>query len=139
MIIAIDPGNRTGIAALTPPVTLETRSHLGALEYLTTLRERDTVVIERPVIYPRGRTRNPNVIVELALKAGALFGVAYSRGAEVRYVLPREWGGGVPKKIKHARIAERVAQLGWVLPERTSEHARDALGILLWAYDRFGS
>jgi hypothetical protein len=60
----------------------------------------DQVVIERPHIRG-GNTPNAQDIVDLAWDGASL---AYSLGAPVRWYLPQQWKGGIPKPAHHLRM-----------------------------------
>lgn len=69
------------------------------------------VVIEVPQIYSAGRHKgDQNDLINVALVSGAVAGVLDSRGAlcSSRFVLPREWKGGVEADVFTARIEKRL-------------------------------
>lgn len=148
MLLAIDPAsaltrigwavfdNHTLVACgwgAPPPVWLE-----GVTE----------AVIERPVIYPRGKTRNPNDIVKLAVSAGEQAGVLMAHGVSVRYVEPRAWKGTIDKapccRRAWGRLGEEERYVAAEYePEATGDirggkdHVLDAIGIGLFAIGRW--
>ena len=78
---------------------------LGHPRHCDRLRTSDleTVIIEHPMVYPRGQTPDANAIVKLAINAGE-WGGRFEAFAKIEYVLPVTWKGSVPKGIHHARV-----------------------------------
>jgi hypothetical protein len=109
MLLAIDPGLDTGWALFSTAGQL-VACGLGDPRLSDRHRVADlrTVVIERPFVYPRGQTKNPNDVLSLAVNAGE-WGGLYRQWADVKYVLPFQWKGSVPKKISHARISAKLS------------------------------
>jgi hypothetical protein len=101
----------------------------------------DTLVIEKPTIYPHSKAR-PNDIVTLAISAGRLAERVDAR-AEV-WVLPRQWKGQIPKTkrledyIIYKRVMAALNELERaVLAQHGSDHnVVDAVGIGLWHLGR---
>jgi hypothetical protein len=110
MLLAIDPGVDTGWALFSSAGQL-IACGLGDPRMSDRHRVADlrTVIIEQPFVYPRGQTKSPNDVVTLALNAGEWAGL-YRQWADVRYVLPFQWKGSVPKKISHARILAKLSE-----------------------------
>lgn len=106
MLLAIDPGLDCGWS-LFASVRL-VACGLGDPRHSSAHRinDIDTVVIEYPCIYP-GSPVNPNDIIKLALRAGE-WGGFYRSKAEIRYVLPFQWKGAVPKSVHHERIVFKL-------------------------------
>lgn len=133
-LLAIDPGVRTGLALVVGGdlYDVRTTTHQQALEYM-----RDdpagaaVVVVEVPVIYPNGRTKNPQAVAGVALKAGELMGAAWALGHTPHPIRPSDWTR-VPKDVQAERTLAGCRMRGWSLPPRCSSHARDALGIALF-------
>lgn len=106
-------------------------------------------VIERPVIYPHGKTPNPNSIVLLAVTVGELAGVLTANGVSVRYVEPRAWKGTLDKDTCCRRAWSRLrpgneqSVAALFRPESSGkvkggkDHVLDAIGIGLWAGGRW--
>jgi len=92
-------------------------------------------IIEKPVVYERGRVRKSD-IVDLAFSAGLVAG-GY---AQHRCVSPAEWKGQVPKSVHQRRILGRLSPseasvLAGALKKHLV-HVLDAVGIGLWALRR---
>jgi len=112
------------------------------------LPEAQTIVAEKPQIYPGIPRTPPNDLVTLALMLGRFTG-----NIKVEYVLPHTWKGQIKKPVSHNRIwdtlftAERK-----ILPPLTYERIQqgleggaykweghnflDAVGIGLWKLGR---
>lgn len=158
MILCIDPSTaatNTGWAIFEtwPQGTLTTSGILVACgktapppAWLTDITE---AVLERPVIYPHGRTPNPNDIVKLGVTVGEMAGVLAANGVSVRYVEPRAWKGTLDKDTCCRRAWGRLRpdDERWVAekyrPETSGpvrggkDHVLDAIGIGLWAIGRW--
>lgn len=148
-MIAFDPGTVTGWAVFLD----------GKLSSADTLKKGDLhevpwiellpaiVVIEKPVVYVRGRGSkgDPNEIVELGVWAGELCGVMKERTryrTDSVYVTPRRWKGTVPKEIGNERTLEQLEpdELE-LLPRRPrakdfDHNMLDAVGLGLWQLQR---
>jgi hypothetical protein len=106
MLLAIDPGESTGWALYASGRLVacglgDPRSHEKHR-----VSDIDTVVIEHPLIYAGGRTKNPNSVLKtLAVSVGRWIGTYEQRAptAVIETVLPVQWKGSVPKDIHHAR------------------------------------
>lgn len=107
-VLAIDPGTDMGFALFDARGCL-TACGLGDPRSSEHHRIRDItrVVIEKPMIYPGGRTKDPNAVVTLAVKAGE-WGGLYRQWVTVEYVLPWQWKGQVPKDIHHERVLAKL-------------------------------
>lgn len=94
------------------------------------------VLVELPQVYPRGKG-DPNDLIALSVVVGAVIASVgkMSPLAEVSTVLPREWTKGVPKEIRHARMALSPAEDSRVVwPAVSLRHnVRDAIGIARFA------
>lgn len=97
-------------------------------------------VIEHPVIYPNGKTRNPNDIVKLAVAAGEQAGLLWAKGIDVRYVEPRAWKYTLDKDTCCRRVYARLSTFEQAValsyrPEPSGpvrggkDHVLDAIGI----------
>jgi hypothetical protein len=141
-IVAIDPGACARIAAFFDRVLV----HVD-LEDVSSMPVRavyapgvvDVVIVERPQVYRPGQTRkpvDPNDLIKLALRAGALAQAFYPR-EEVIEVLPREWKGQVPPDIMIGRIVSKLTRDESDLVHKSLErhaaalrhNAIDAIGI----------
>ncbi len=141
MILAIDPGVTTGWALL------DTDSRLiscGLNEPPPVLPSHSRVVVERPRIYPGGRTKNPNDVLSVAINAGEWVGRYQARGFKTEYVEPQKWKGTTPKEISHQRIFAKllpseqltVSDAGKGIAPSKRHNMLDAIGIVLWAVGR---
>lgn len=144
MYLAIDPGACSGWALFTvnrclfrcgisePPHSLPLDLHIAE------------VLIERPRIYPGGRTKNPNDIVTLALTAGEWAGGFKERGIYTRYVEPQKWKGSTPKAIHQPRILAKLTRVEQAIVElelkkvakSKRNNAVDAIGLGLFMVGR---
>jgi hypothetical protein len=68
-------------------------------------------VIERPVIYPRGKQKaRPRDVITLAIRAGETGGKLRAAGVEVEYVEPRTWKrGALRKSVSDSRIRAKLS------------------------------
>lgn len=93
------------------------------------------LVLERMQIYDPRKSRtksnaDPNDLIPLAEIAGGL--ISALDWAQCFTPKPSEWKGNVPKKIHHKRLMVHIDNI----IGRTSEHARDALGLALFGARR---
>lgn len=158
MLVAIDPGANSGWAVFAneyrgrpdqfPAVLVRCglgwdsmRSAYGGEGYGPGFVF-DTAVIEKPRIYPGGRTKNPNDLIEVAVSAGEWAGRL--SGVSITFVTPSEWKGQVPKPIHHRRIRAQLTEAeGEVLnagigdyPPSKAHNIVDAVGLGLWTVGR---
>jgi hypothetical protein len=142
MLLAIDPGQATGWALLNFEGRL---LHCGLNTPPDALPAASRVVVERPRIYPGGRTKNPNDVLSVALNAGEWAGRYQARGFATEYVEPSKWkGGSVPKEISHPRIFAKLlpseqlvlSDAGKGIAPSKRHNIIDAVGIGLWAAGR---
>ncbi|MCL2724841.1 MAG: hypothetical protein FWD69_10440 [Polyangiaceae bacterium] len=112
---------------------------------LPTMLRFERVVIEHPMIYPHGRTRNPNDVLKVAIIAGEWAGFYCHSGAEVSYVMPRAWKGTVDPDVCNARAhaaldaGERAIYDEAVkgIAEGKRHNVLDAIGIGLFMLKRW--
>ena len=139
MILAIDPGARTGLAVarggelLSACVVARGEAVARAVRLLEAFGV-ERVVIERPIIRNRtGSKGDPNQILALAMLAGELSGALRSRCPEVQTVAPAAWKGSLPKRVHHAQI-ERALPAAWLnLWAKLDHNGRDAIALAWWA------
>jgi hypothetical protein len=142
MILSIDPGANSGFALFENHILVACGKSSPCLEDVT------EAIIERPVIYPNGRTANPNDIVKLAVTAGEMAGLLLANGISVRYVEPRAWKGTLDKDTCCRRAWGRLSAAEQQVaakfrPEPTGkvkggkDHVLDAIGIGLFAVGRW--
>ena len=150
MILSIDPSatpSHIGWAIFeTPGVLVACGKTAPPSAWLMGIAE---AVLERPVIYPHGRTPNPNDIVKLGVAVGELAGVLLATGVpSVRYVEPRAWKATLDKDTCCRRVWGRLRAEEQAVAERFrpepkgpvrggKDHVLDAIGIGLWANGRF--
>jgi hypothetical protein len=103
MHLAIDPGITTGWALFSGEGEL-VDCGIGS----PPRRRYQGVLIERPRIYPHGRTKNPNDVLSVAINAGEWAGYYRALGCPVTYVEPAKWKGQIPKDVHHARIFAKL-------------------------------
>jgi hypothetical protein len=144
MLLAIDPGETSGWAVFDAG-RLEACG-IGDVPTPTPKTAAEVeVCIERPMIYPHGKSENPNDLITLAVNAGEHGGRLRHAGCRAaRYIRPFEWKGNTPKHISHQRIwaklndAERslvdVAGKGMAPGKR--HNMLDAIGIGLFVLGR---
>lgn len=141
-LLAIDPGANSGWAFFDSARRLSACGLGNAPEGLIVAAGR--ALIERPKIYPRGRTKNPNDVLAVAVSAGEHGGRCKAAGAQVDYVEPRSWKGTIDKATHHARVLERldaretaiVDRLG--LPKSKRHNVLDAVALGLFGVGRLG-
>jgi hypothetical protein len=144
MLLAIDPGQTSGWAlysnrkllacGLGDPSTC--RWHVPSAF--------SKVVIEKPRIYPGGRTKNPNDVLSVAVNAGEWGGRYAQQGCAIEYVEPSKWKGQTKKEIQHARdwaklsVEEQdvVTAAGKGMAASKRHNMLDGIGIGLWAVGR---
>lgn len=142
MLLAIDPGADSGWAIFRDDAL--TDCGLGGVEYAAPGPLVNQVVIEHPVIYPGGRSANPNDIVKVAISAGEWAGRYFP--CPVRYVKPRDWKGTIDADVCNKRVlAALSAEEGRVyarasekVPARKRHNVIDAIGLGLFQLGRFG-
>lgn len=143
MLLAIDPGSDSGWAIFFHGMLVacglgsEPKPLPEALELL---------VVERPVIYPKGKTRNPNDEITLALNAGEWIGRFGARAKEKRYLEPRTWKGTIDGDVCNARVFGKLdagEQLAFEdavraqrIPIKKRHNVLDAIGIGLFVSGR---
>jgi hypothetical protein len=100
----------------------------------------ERVVGEKPVVYPgaKGLKTNPNDLLDLAMCAGAFYGMLVSRGARLRLVEPAEWKAQVPKEITRERIKAILTpqEISRIRKGGEMHNVWDAIGIGLFASGR---
>lgn len=143
MLLAIDPGADSGWAIFFKGMLIA----CGLGSDPNPLPEKfDVLVIEYPMIYPHGRTANPNDILKVAFNAGEWFGCYGKRAGEFKLVKPREWKGTINADICNARTwaklddGEKNVVDDAVREQRIAARKRhnviDAIGLGLFASGR---
>lgn len=148
MLLAIDPGADSGWALFFKGVLISCGLG-GDPAPMPTLRADgtalDLVIVEHPVIYPNGKTANPNDIVKVAISAGEWMGRYDGMARERRYVVPRDWKGTLDPDICNARTKARlddgekqvVEDALRDVPKKKQHNVLDAIGIGLFACGRW--
>jgi hypothetical protein len=156
-VIAIDPGNRTGIARVVggvPHVRVVSRADAltFALDAWTLAqagaRDRYDViaVIEVPRFHGMARSKgDPNDLIKLAELAGRIAGALEAHGCAVERVEPHQWKGLVPKAVHQARVLRDLGTVAvqsadamrsrdqWLQAWQSVDHnGRDALALARW-------
>jgi hypothetical protein len=129
MIIAIDPGRNIGYALMDLGGTIV---DCGTVQDRLALPMANLCVIEMPRVYPiPGKWKgDPQQIVQLAFGAG-MVAAQYPR---CWLVEPKQWKGSLKKDVMWRRVLKSLQSTeAWLQSIRTSEHARDAVGIAVWA------
>lgn len=130
MLLSIDPGAHPGFAVFDRDTTMVACftdvKRIGQYRY-------ETVVIERPMIYPRSHAR-PNDIVTLAISAGRY--AALANCANEVWYQPRQWKGQVEKKIIQSRILRTLWPEELVRLGDADHNVFDAVGIGLFHLKR---
>ena len=105
----------------------------------------DSVVVERPQVYPGFKLRgDPNDLVAVAIVGAEVVGqifVNWGEDVEVSYVYPKKWKGNLPKDEYQLRIAEALSETERSLIElprakALAHNIYDSIGIGLWKLDR---
>ena len=74
-------------------------------------------------------------LTKLAMMTGALIACVQPRTIAFKMGTPSEWKGQLPKSVTWDRCKKILDYYG--NHERTTSHARDAVGIALWGLGRF--
>ena len=141
-LIAIDPGNKTGVAIFSLWHTRllwagTCRPEQG--HKFIDLAEDACIYAEIPKIYPTGRSpASPNAIIKTALHLGLFVGPLIVKAKEINYLEPAKWKGQVPKAIHQSKIAEALDPKERDIWDLMGPDARDAIGIGLFALKRTG-
>jgi len=143
VLLAIDPGNVTGFALfegkdlVTCGVLTKDQAKSRVFDNV------DTLVIERPKIYPGARQEvPPDDLITLAILVGEIKALYRLSGVETEEVLPYAWKGQLPKDISHKRIKKclNMKENSLVESVRVSKSNKhnmlDAVGIGLWRLGR---
>jgi hypothetical protein len=148
MLLAIDPSSavtRTGWAIFDDGRLVACGKGAPPPEWLEGVVE---AVLEHPVIYPGGRTANPNDIVKLAVSMGEMAGALEAHGVRTRYVEPRAWKGTIDPAACCRRVWRRLDEAEAAVAEAFKpeaegdikggkDHVLDAIGIGLQAVGRW--
>lgn len=144
-ILAIDPGVNMGWAVFESD-RLRGCGLGGSTLDVTTPGH--LAIIEHPMIYPGGKTKDPNAIVKLAVSAGEMSGMLKACGwPKVSWVLPRAWKGTIDPDMCNARIWNRLdaeeqrivdrAVVSQKIISSKRHNVLDAIGIGLYACSRW--
>ncbi len=137
MLLAIDPGARTGWAvfreAQLVSCGLTTPAKWSMLDGCSD--GKPDVVIEEPTIYPHSKA-NPADVMSLQLKVGELKGRFEAVGCKVTLVQPRTWKRQVTKQICHMRAAKVLTDAERSLAATANHDTWDAIALGLWYLKR---
>lgn len=145
MLLAIDPGANSGWAIFDNGVLVACGRDAPPPAWLEGVTD---AVLEHPVIYPHGRTRDPNSIVTLAVTTGEQAGLLMAHGISVRYVEPRAWKRTLDPDVCCRRAWGRLTETEQHVAEKFrpepsgpirkgKDHVLDAIGIGLHAVGRW--
>jgi hypothetical protein len=143
VILAIDPGVDSGWAIFFQGMLVA--CGLGGAP--KPLPERfDLLIVEHPVVYPGGRTKDPNAIVKLAINAGMWMGRYESRASNTQFIFPRDWKGTIDGDLCNRRTWAKLddgerqvlddAVRTQKIPAKKRHNVLDAIGIGLHASGR---
>ncbi len=149
-LLAVDPGNDTGIAYFIDGAL----SFLACVPFREALRQIadntdtsmpggfqiDVLVIEIPQVYQgRFQKGDPNDLIAVAVQAGEVIGHADAQ--RVIRPSPHQWKGTVPKEVHHHRLLESASKADKLvifqcfekIPKTKQHNAMDAYGLGRWA------
>lgn len=147
-VIAVDPGNKTGVARVDPTGALATATVVRKVDAFAFLvgelrsipkGDRIAAVFEVPRVERFARSRggkivnvDPDDVVWLANFTGELQGIARLAGAEVITPRPSEWKGSVDKLVFQSRQFVKLPHSWHALWERCDHNGRDAILLAHW-------
>jgi hypothetical protein len=157
-LVAIDPGNATGVAVFGSGSVLLFRE--GDLLLATVCDEEQCLmhienhapvrrgkpagdcIIEVPQIYPGQQQKgDQNDLIKLAVMVGRYADRATACGFQVKLVKPREWKGQLPKDVCWRRVRETLTPLELDNMEKLSKsrahNMHDAIGLGTWFQKRW--
>lgn len=137
ILIAIDPGKKTGVATFDHGLLVEATTLDGDLWRKPPAKAPDLVICEKPEMRYQGTGRKAPAgdLITLAIRAGwaaALLG----GGAAVKWVTPSKWKGSLPKDVHHDRIRRALSPAEGKIFDRAGPDARDAIGLGAWYLTR---
>ena len=144
MLLAIDPGIKTGVACFVGGKLIWAIVTDGDCETMSfTFSKMNPpprqVVCELPQIYSSSKSKgDPNSLIPLAVQCGNIEAFALRWGSPCKMVLPRAWKGQVPKAIHRERLkkvlspAEMKAATQFRYSTSVDHNKWDAIGIRLW-------
>lgn len=135
MYLAIDPGAHPGFAFLKDDLSLLC---CGTGEPISG-GQIETVLAERPTIYPNSKA-SPENIITLAITLGKMLRRYEDMGCKIVLVEPRTWKGQIPKKQHHAAIRKQLRPDELAIVDaclkntaaKWCEDAMDAVGLALY-------
>lgn len=137
MLLAIDPGQRTGWALFEDQLkdcgVCSPAS--GWAQLVAESGPGCDVIIEEPTIYPHSKAR-PADVMTLQLKVGELKGRFEAVGCIVELVQPRTWKRQVPKTVHNARVLKRLTDEERRIVRNAGHDTLDAIGLGLWKLGR---
>ncbi len=141
-ILAIDPGDDIGVACGSNKLRLEHAllTHPGDVYPTLSQWTWDIILIERPRLTPNERKTDVIEMGNSLIKCfgrGCRFAGQFSCSRWVE-VTPSEWKGQVDKRIHNRRVLDKLTPAERVLVG-TNHNVIDAVGLLLYAWERFGT
>lgn len=148
-LIAIDPGNVTGMAFFDHTGRLVSANNYTVDQGLLTIRNYAELaygpcvcIIEIPQVYPTQRQKgDQNDLIELAVKVGQYKRRAEDCGFVTHLVKPHQWKGDLPKDVCWIRASETLAQIELAilpsLPKSEAHNMHDAIGLGTWFQKRW--
>lgn len=134
-LIAIDPGDKAGIAVFYDQLLVRAELVVGASErgWVWQGPYQMHVVCEMPQKY-RGSIADMQSLLKLAFTAGYL--VSSTQPSSLRLVLPREWKGQRPKTADNHYSQRLLGEHERALLDGADHNVLDAVGLGLWALGR---
>ena len=138
-LLACDPGENCGGAYFVDGVLVWS----GLLSFADATHiaiKADKMIVEIPQVYPGPRAEDPNDLIGVAVIAGQW--IRSVSAPDTRRVFPRQWKGGVDKKIHNGRVLAKLSatELECVPKMAASKlhNVIDAIGLGLFDLERMG-
>lgn len=138
-LLACDPGENCGGACFIGGVLV----WAGLLSFADPTHiaiRAERMIVEIPQVYPGPRAEDPNDLIGVAIIAGQW--IRSVSAPDTRRVFPRQWKGGVDKKIHNGRVLAKLsaAELQEVPKMAASKlhNVIDAIGLGLFDLGRIG-
>ena len=137
ILLAIDPGKKTGVATYAHGILIEATTIDGDLYRAPPKRPPGLVVCEKPEMRYAGTGRKAPAgdLITLAIRAGMAVAML-GGGANVEWVTPGRWKGSLPKEVHHDRVRRALSPAEGAIFDRSGPDARDAIGLGAWYLTR---